>query len=91
LAGLGFHPIFSQPRLLLAFNNARMQQKMEALDLSIGIKSQKKFDNLGRSDVKACKAKEKDIHFLLIIHLLKKLVNKDLNFDFMDLDRRESY
>jgi hypothetical protein len=34
------------------------QKKMEALDLSIGIKSQKKFFNLGRLDTKARKAKE---------------------------------
>jgi hypothetical protein len=35
---------------------------MEGLDLSIGIKSQKRFFNLGCLDAKACKAKyEEDI------------------------------
>jgi hypothetical protein len=60
LGGLKFHPIYCQPRLLLAFNGARMEQKMEALDLSIGIKSQKKFFNYSCLDIKACKAKEEE-------------------------------
>jgi hypothetical protein len=34
MAGLGISPIFSQP-MLPAFNEARMQQKMEALNLSM--------------------------------------------------------
>jgi hypothetical protein len=59
LGGLRFHPIY-QPRLLSAFHDARMEQKMEALDLSIGIKSQKKIFNYGRLDAKARKAKEEE-------------------------------
>jgi hypothetical protein len=38
-----------------------MEQEMEALDLSIGIKSQKNFFNLGCLDAKTRKAKEEDI------------------------------
>jgi hypothetical protein len=65
-----------------------MEQKMEALDLSIGIKSQKKFFNLGRLDAKARKAKEEndviqeikdqpieeEVHFPMAAHLARKLV-----------------
>jgi hypothetical protein len=80
-----------------------MQQKMEALDLSIGIKNQKKFYNLGRLDAKARKAKdeediiqkirewpiEEDEHFSKTTHLARKRVDKDPKLDFMDPGRRE--
>jgi hypothetical protein len=80
-----------------------MEQKMEALDLSIGIKSQKKFVNLGCLDAKGRKAKveedviqeikdqpiEEEIRFPLATHLAKKLVDKNPNLDFMNPDRRE--
>jgi hypothetical protein len=89
--------------LLLAFNDAKMQQKIKALDLSIGLKSQKKIFNLGYLEAKARKNKEEEdviqeikeqpieeeIHFLFATPLAKKLVDKDLNLDFMDSDRRE--
>jgi hypothetical protein len=57
--GSGINPIFNQPRLLLAFNDSRTEQKMETLDLSIGIRSQKRFVNIGRLDLKGCKVKSK--------------------------------
>jgi hypothetical protein len=69
MAGLGFSAIFSQPKLLSTFNEARMQQKMEVLDLSIGIKSQKKFINIGHLD------ELQDIKDST--HLAKNLVDKD--------------
>jgi hypothetical protein len=70
--------------------------KMEALDLSIGIKKQKRFENFGRLDSKGCKAKkekaeiedaeeqpEKEIQeYPYSAHLAKKLLEKDLNFDY---------
>jgi hypothetical protein len=52
--GLEFSPIFSQPRLLPAFNDSRIEQKIEALDLSIGIKSQKKFIKRLQSQRRRC-------------------------------------
>jgi hypothetical protein len=59
--------------LLLAFNEARMQQKMEALDLSIGIKSQKRFVNVGCLYLKGRKDKseEDELHY-------KRLKNSQL-------------
>jgi hypothetical protein len=52
----GIMPIFNQPRLAPILRHARMEEKMDALDLSIGIKGQKKFENYGRLDAKARKA-----------------------------------
>jgi hypothetical protein len=80
-----------------------MEQKMEALDLNIGIKNQKKFVNYGCLDTKIRRAKEEediiqktkqqpieeDEHFPRATHLAKKLIDKDPNLDFMDADRRE--
>jgi hypothetical protein len=43
---------------MLAFREARMEDRMDALDLSIGIKNQNKFVNYGRLDAKARKAKD---------------------------------
>jgi hypothetical protein len=39
-------------------NDAKAQDKMEALNLSIGIKSQKKFENLGQLNPKNYKTKK---------------------------------
>jgi hypothetical protein len=103
LGGLRSHPIYSQPRLLPAFHDARMEQKMKALNLSIGIKIQKKIVNYGCLDAKVHRAKEEediiqeakqqpieeDEHFPRATHLARKLVDKDPNLDFMDPDRRE--
>jgi hypothetical protein len=52
-ANFGNSPIYNQPRLLPAFREARMEDNMDALDLSIGIKGQKKFVNYGCLDAKA--------------------------------------
>jgi hypothetical protein len=41
-----------------AYRDARIKDRMDALDLSIGIKSQNKFINYGRLDAKARKAKD---------------------------------
>jgi hypothetical protein len=43
---LGNYPIFSQPVLPPNLDDARIQDKLEALNLSISIKNQKKFVNL---------------------------------------------
>jgi hypothetical protein len=99
----GFSPIFNQPRLLPAFQGARMEDKMDALDLSIGIKGQKKFVNYGHLDIKARKAKdledaiqenneqpiEEDQHFPRATHLAKRLIDTDPGLDFMDSEKRE--
>jgi hypothetical protein len=80
-----------------------MEQKMEALDLSMGIKRQKKFVNYGCLNAKARRAKEEediiqeakqqpieeDEYFPRATHLARKLKDKDPNLDFMDSDRRE--
>jgi hypothetical protein len=80
-----------------------MEQKMEVLNLSIRIKGQKKFFNLGCLNAKSSKAKEEEdviqenrdqpieeeVDFPMAAHLSKKLVEKDPNLDFMDPDRRE--
>jgi hypothetical protein len=96
------HPIFNHPRLLPAFYNVPMEQKMNALDLSIGIKNQKGFVNYGHLDAKARKPKdvedliqevkkqpiEEDEYFPKATHLARKLIDTDPDLDFMDSDRR---
>jgi hypothetical protein len=76
---------------------------MEALDLSIGIKNQKKIENLDGLDPKGCKAKkgeakiedaeeqpDKEIQeYPYSAHLAKNLLEKDPNLDFMDPNRRK--
>jgi hypothetical protein len=80
-----------------------MQDKMEVLDLNIGIKNQKKFEKFSRLDSKSCKAKKEEAEiedaeeqpeeeiqeFPYFAHLAKKLLEKDPNLDFMDPSRRE--
>jgi hypothetical protein len=80
-----------------------MEDKMDTLDLSIGIRGQKKYDNYSRLDIKARKAKEledviqenkeepieEDAYFPRATHLAKKLVDTDPGLDFMGPDRRE--
>jgi hypothetical protein len=92
---IGIMPIFNQLRLIPVLHDARMEDKMDALDLSIGIKGQKKFVNYGRLDAKARKAKdiedtiqenneqliEEDQHFLRAIHLAKRLIDTDPGLD----------
>jgi hypothetical protein len=51
-------PIYSQPKLPATYRNAKVEDKMDALDLSIGIKKQNRFINYGRLDAKARKAKD---------------------------------
>jgi hypothetical protein len=45
-------PIYNQLRLPPTFRDARMEEKMDALDLNIGIRNQKSFVNYGRLDAK---------------------------------------
>jgi hypothetical protein len=57
---LGIEPIFIQPILPPSLEDAKVQNKMEALDLSKGIKNQKRFENFGQLDSKGCKAKKEE-------------------------------
>jgi hypothetical protein len=63
---LGNYPIFSQPVLPPNLDDARIQDKLEALELSIGIKNQKKFVNLGRLDAKGRKARKTKIQTCIL-------------------------
>jgi hypothetical protein len=76
---------------------------MEALDLSIGIKSQKKIEIFGWPDSKGCQAKkeeaeiknieeqpdEETANFPYSTFLAKNLIEKDPNLDFMDQNRKK--
>jgi hypothetical protein len=102
-ANLGNSPIYNQPRLMPAFREARMEDKMDALDLIIGIKGQNKFVNYGHLDIKARKAKdleeaiqqareepiEEDENFPRATHLAKRLIDTEPGLDFMDSEKRE--
>jgi hypothetical protein len=48
IVNFGFVHIFSKPKLEPALRNAKVEEKMDALDLSIGIKKQNKFVNYGK-------------------------------------------
>jgi hypothetical protein len=48
----GQYPIFSQTVLPPNLDDARIKNKLEALDLSLGIPNKKKFINHGRLDAK---------------------------------------
>jgi hypothetical protein len=51
---------FSQPVLPPALDEARIQDKLNALDLSLGIPNKKKFINHGRLDEKDRKTRKKE-------------------------------
>jgi hypothetical protein len=54
-------PIFSQPVLPPALEEARTQDKLEALDLSLEIANKKKFINHCRLDAKGRKARREEV------------------------------
>jgi hypothetical protein len=74
----GISPIFNQPRLLLAFHDARMEQKARKVKEEEDIIQENKEQLI-----------EEDEHFPRATHLARKLVDKDPGLDFMDPDRRE--
>jgi hypothetical protein len=96
-------PIYSQPKLAATYRNARMEDRMDALDLSIRIKKQNKFVNYGKLDIKARKAKnlediiqqtreepiEEDDDYPRSSHLSKRLIDVDPGLDFMEPEKRE--
>jgi hypothetical protein len=96
-------PIYSQPKLPVTYRNARMEDGMDALDLSIGKKKQNNFVNYGKLDAKARKAKdiedeiqrnreepiEEDDDFPRTSHLPKRLIDVDPSLNFMDAEKRE--
>jgi hypothetical protein len=53
----GQYPIFSQPILIPNLDDARIKNKLEALDLSLGIPNKKKFINHGWLDTKGRRAR----------------------------------
>jgi hypothetical protein len=99
----GIVPIFSQPRLEPALRHAKVEEKMDALDLSIGIKKQNKFVNYSKLDAKARKAKdiedeiernkevpiEEEEAYPRTTHLAKRLIDVDPGLDFMEPEKRE--
>jgi hypothetical protein len=58
---LGNYPIFSQLVLTFDLDDARIQDKLEVLDLGIGISNQKRFRNHGWLDAKGGKARLEQI------------------------------
>jgi hypothetical protein len=78
-------------------DGSEVQEKMEALDLSIRIKNQKRFEIFGWLDLKGWKdqkeeAKIEDAEeqpgeeaaiFSYFTHLAKNLIEKDPNLNFM--------
>jgi hypothetical protein len=56
--GLETELIFSQLRLPFFLDDAKVQDKIEVLNLNIGIKGQKKIENISRLDSKSRKAKK---------------------------------
>jgi hypothetical protein len=95
---LGNFPIFSQPVLPPDLDDARIQDKLEALNLSIGITNQKKIINHGRLDAKGRKARKEEVenedeedqldeeiqNYPFSAHIPKNLMNKDPNLHFME-------
>jgi hypothetical protein len=55
------YPIFSQLVLPPDLDDARVKDKLEALDLSLGIPNRKKFMNHGRLDAKGRRARREEI------------------------------
>jgi hypothetical protein len=58
---IGQYPIFSQPVLPPALDEARIQDKLQALDLSLGIPNKKKFINHGQLDAKGRRARREEV------------------------------
>jgi hypothetical protein len=100
---LGNFPIFSQPVLHPDLEDARIQDKLNALDLSLGIPNKKKFINHGQLDAKGRRARREEVEnedeedqideenqeapFSAVMS--KNLVSRDPGLDFMDPERRE--
>jgi hypothetical protein len=57
----GQFPIFGQPILPPALEEAGIQDRLKALDLSLGIAGKKKFINHGRLDAKGRKARKEEV------------------------------
>jgi hypothetical protein len=55
------YPIFSQPVLPPDLDDARVKDKLEALDLSLGIPNKKDFKNHGRLDAKGKRARREEL------------------------------
>jgi hypothetical protein len=97
------YPIFSQPVLPLDLDDARVKDKLEALDLSLGIPSKKNFINHGRLDAKGRRARREEVEnedeeeqigeenqdAPFSAAMAKNLVSRDPGLDFMDPERRE--
>jgi hypothetical protein len=100
---LGNYPIFSQPILPLNLDGAGIQDKLEALDLSLGIVNKKKFINHDQLDTKGWKARKEEVEnedeedqideenqdAPFSAHMAKNLVSKDPSLNFMEPNRRE--
>jgi hypothetical protein len=74
IGDIGQYPIFSQPVLTPALDEARIQDKLQALDLSLGIPNKKKFINHGWLDAKGRRARREEV----------EIENKESRSSFFD-------
>jgi hypothetical protein len=58
---IGQYPIFSQLVLPPNLDDAKIKDKLEALDLSLGIPNKKRFINHGRLDAKGQRSRREEI------------------------------